>query len=506
MSVSSTSSTSSTALTGLSGYDFTGVIQAMVQNYELPLTQMQNQESTVQQQQSAWQDINTRLSALNDTIAALESSDTWSATTATSSNTSYVNATGGPGALAGNYTVAVANTATAETVVSAATDDSTFQSAMGSNNYSYNSTAGTSTWDFAINGKNIAVKSSSSGDPSLTDIANSINSAQVGVSASVIQVGSSSYRLSVTSNSTGQANAISFTDPNGTLSALGLTLDGSGHPQTYDTLSATPAGISQAAKDASFTVNGIGITSGSNKVTTAIPGVTLNLVAPGSSTVTVASDTSTAESAIKSFVSAYNSVQSLISTDLSYDTSTGTAGVLYGDAELENIQSKLREMMGGTFNNPTTGDNILSAVGISTSSDNFGESASLNFDTSKFETAYAANPQSVANLFSASYNGVLPTNGLGGTAVQGLGNTLSAYLNPLIEYGGVLSTINTNYTNQISGLESDISDFQERVTDYQNMLNLKFSNLETILSSLNSQGTSLTNMINSIPSYSSSKS
>ncbi|AFM42730.1 flagellar capping protein [Desulfosporosinus acidiphilus SJ4] len=500
MSVSSTST--STALTGLSGYDFSGVISAMMQNYDLPETQMQTQESTLQSQQSAWQAINTSLSALNDTITALQSADTWDATTATSSNTSAVTATGGSGAMAGNYTVNVTQTAKAENVVTKVMQNTN----LSSNNWSFQIGVGTNPL------QNVTISSQT---PTLTDIVNAINSAQAGVTATLIQIDSNNdYRISITANQTGANNYVKFSDPNGAISNLGITLDSTtGQVAASDdftgnlsAMTSAQGGITQDSQDASFTMNGISISSASNTVTSAIQGVTLNLLAGGSSTVSVAADSSVAQKAVQSFVDAYNSTQSLIASDLNYDTTTKTAGALFGDAQLEDIQSRLRQMMGSTFLNQTSPDNLLSTVGISTSSDNFGESAALTFDTSKFAQAYAANPQSVANLFSAPYNGVTPSNGLGGTAIQGLGNTLSAYLNPLIEYGGTLSEINTNYSNQISNLETQISDFQEQSTNYQNMLNAKFTNLETILSKLNSQGTWLTNQINSLPSYSSSSS
>jgi len=495
MSISSTSTTN--ALTGLSGYDFSGIITSMVQSYKLPETQMVTQQTTLQTQQSAWRDVNTRLSNLDGTISALQSAATWTATTATSSNTNSVTSTGGCGALPGSYATSVVNIASAEVVVSQQTNDTTFPASMPA--YSYNSGTSSSNWDFSINGKNVVIgKSSSTGTaPTLVDICNSINSAQTGVTASLIQVDSTNYRLSITSNQTGLANGITFADPNGILGQLGLTLDGSGHPSPFTGVT-TSGGISQQAADASFTVNGVSITSATNAVTTAIQGVTLNLNAAGASTVTVATDPSVAQKAVQAFVDQYNSVQSFISSKLSYDTTTKMAGDLFGDQQLQDIQSKLRGMLGGVFGNPSAPYTVLSDVGISTSSDNFGEDASLTFDTSKFTQAFAANPQSVANLFSAPYNGVTPLNDTVNNVYQGLGNTLHAYLYPVIMYGGSLSQTNDSYNSQIKDVQDQISNFEVQATAYQTMLNAKFANLETVLSGLNAQGSWLTGQINAM--------
>lgn len=466
----------SNALTGLSGYDFSGIITSMVQAYKLPETQMIAQENTLKTQQSAWQDVNTRLSALDGTIDALKSSATWTATTATSSNTNSVTATGGSGALPGGYTVSVSQIAQAEMDVSQVTSDA-FQSSMTTtynNPYTFNSSTNTSSWDFDINGKTVVIKSSTS-SPTLTDIANSINSAQVGVTASIIQVDSTNSRISITANKTGAASAIAYTDPNNNkfLTALGIS-------------------TVQQAQDAKFTVNTVNIVSATNTVTTAIQGVTLNLNAAGNSTVTVAADSSVAQKAVQAFVDQYNSVQSFISSKLSYDTTTKTAGDLFGDAQLQDIQSRLRGMLGGTFNNSTSPESILSDVGISTSSDNYGEDASLTFNTTKFAQAFNANPQSVANLFSAPYNGVTPT------VTQGLGNIVHAYLYPVIMYGGALTQTNDSYSRQIKDVQDQISNFDVQATAYQDMLNAKFANLETVLAGLNAQGTWLTSQVNAM--------
>ncbi|WP_088187766.1 flagellar filament capping protein FliD [Desulfosporosinus sp. FKA] len=495
----------SNALTGLSGYDFSGIVSSMMQAYKLPETQMQTQESTLQTQQNAWHDVNTRLSALDATLTTLESSDTWTATTASSSDTNIVTATGGSGALPGTYSVNVNNIATAEVVVSQEVSD------PPSGTYTYTSSSDSSSWDFGINGKKVVIRSSTSGsNPSLTDIANSINRAQAGVTASVIQVSSDKYRLSITSNKTGKDNAITFDDSltNSLQNVLGINASSTTVLSQTD-LDNGLGGITQAALDAQFKVNGVSISSASNTVTTAIQGITLNLTGASSSTtatVAVTADPSVAEKAVQAFVDQYNSVQSFIATELNYDTTTKTAGDLFGDAQLQDIQSRLRGMLGGIINKSSSPYTLLSDVGISTSADNFGESAALSFDKGTFEKAFADNPQSVANLFSASYNGVTPENDTVHNIYEGLGNTLHAYLNPIIMYGGTLSEIDDSYNRQIKDVQDQIDDFEQRATDYETMLNAKFANLETVLAGLNSQGTWLSSQIAAMSGSSSSSS
>ena len=474
----------SISIPGISGYDFSSIIDSMVTAYKLPENQLNDKKTSLETRKTSWQDVNTRLASLDATLTALQSAATWTITSATSSNTNSVTATGGSGALPGIYALSVTQIAKAEVVVSKQTSDSTLQGLMGG--YAVGG------WDFSINGKNIAV-STTGAAPTLTDIVNSINKTQgVGVTASLVQVDNSinPYRISITGN-TGVANQIAFVDTNGTLGNLGLTLDGSGYP-TSDPVS--NGGISQQAQDAIFSVNTVNITSATNIVTTAIQGVTLNLNATGDSNVIVAADTSVAQKAVQSFVDQYNSVQSFISDKLDYDSTTKKAGDLFADSTLQGIQSRLRDILGGVINSSTSSYRTLSEVGISTLAANYGKDATLTFDTAKFTTALAANPQSVANLFSAPYNGVAPTN------VEGLGNSLHAYLYPAIMFGGSLAQTQTSLGNQIKDVTDQISNFDDRVTEYQDMLKAKFSRLETLLSGLNSQQSWLTSQVNSMSS------
>ena len=75
--------------------------------------------------------------------------------------------------------------------------------------------------------------------------------------------------------------------------------------------------VLQQGTDASFTVDGMSMTSSTNTVTTAIQGVTLNLLGADPNTtltVNVGHDTQGIESEINAMISAYNSVMSYVNT------------------------------------------------------------------------------------------------------------------------------------------------------------------------------------------------
>ncbi len=486
MSVSSTTATNvSNALSGLSGYDFSGIVDSLVSVYKLPETQMVTKQTTIQTTKDAWRDVNTRMAALEATLTGLSDSTTWTATQATSSNTNLLSATTGINAVQGVYNIKVINTAQAQTVTS------TLQ-AVSSATVATTLTAGTFTITIGGVAQTVAV---AAGD-SLQTIADSINNAKAGVSATVVQV-AGGYQLAITARQTGSTNAASFANVTGTvLTDLGI-LDGS-----------NVLNVSQPAADANLTINGIqNITSATNTVTSVIPGVTLNINGADNGvsniTLNVTADNSTAQTKIKAFVDQYNSTMDFIATKLSYDSTTQKTGDLFGDQTLQSIQERLRGMLSGTLNNPTGPYLTLSSIGISTSGQDYGKDATLSFDTSKFATAMAANPQSVANLFGAAAGGVTPTTDT--TNTQGLANILENYLHPMVMYGGSFALQQTGYDTQLTDLKTQISDFETRATAYQAQQKLKFANLETILAGLNSQGASLTSAIASLTSQSNTK-
>jgi len=487
-SVSATGSTSSgtLSLAGISGYDFSGIISSMVQAYKIPETQMVTQQTDLQTKKNAWLDVNTRLSSLDNTLTALKDLPTWSATQATSSNTNLLNVTTGVNAEQGQYNIKVFTTAQAQTAVSGVQNVSSATDATSL-------TGGSFTLSVGGNSKTIEV----SAGGSLQSIADSINNAKAGVTASVYQV-SGGYQLAMTDSKTGLANVPTFTDTSGNmLQALGV-LDSSKN-----------LNVAQAASDATLSVNGVqNITSATNSVTGAILGVTLNLNGAdnGASTinVSVTADSSAAQKAIQGFVDQYNSTMSFIGTEFNYDSTTNTSGDLYGDQPLQSIQFNLRNLTDGTLNNPTGSFNDLSAIGISTSSANFGKDPTLSFDTTKFASAMAADPQSVANLLGASVGtGVELSNGDSSPA-QGLANIMDSYLQPMIMYGGSIAQNQSSYDSQLTDLKNQIADFEDKSTAYQNALNAKYSALETTLAGINSTGSWLTSQINAMSGSSSS--
>ncbi len=286
---------------------------------------------------------------------------------------------------------------------------------------------------------------------SLSDLASNINSQSLGVTASVVTSSSGSH-LSIVST------------------------DGS----TPFTISEPTFGFSQAVHgtDASLTVDGVPLTSASNTVTTAISGVTLNLVgttaASAPATLAVAADSSTIGTAITQFVTDYNSAIKLVNSEFSYSSSTTSQGALGSDPTVRSLQTAMLNVLNDVESTGTTGStgiSTLSDLGISTNSD-----GSLSLDTSTLSSQLVNNASAVQTFFmGSSLNGFASkmTAALGSFTQSGSG-AFSVELNSI-------SQTNTSLTNQINDYENLY------IANQKTLLTAMYSTAEEALQSLPTQ-------------------
>jgi flagellar hook-associated protein 2 len=229
-------------------------------------------------------------------------------------------------------------------------------------------------------------------------------------------------------------------------------------------------------------VNGLTITSASNKLTNVSDGLTLELLAEGTSHVSVSADLNPVIDRIKQFVDQYNSTYSFIQEKLGKDAA------LQGNGSLMRLAMDLRtrttDPVAGT---PAGQLDQLALLGITT--DNSGK---LIVDENKLRTALETKPDQVEKLFTATQD----TDGRDGVAVR-LKNLISITL-----------ATNTGLVSQSqSALEDRIEDIDERISAFEKRLELRrqhlvdqFTALEKALSTLSSQGAWLTGQIQKLNS------
>ena len=238
-------------------------------------------------------------------------------------------------------------------------------------------------------------------------------------------------RLSLVSNSSGTAGQIQL--------GGGLTDTTANVPATGEAAVAFTVG--QSGLDATLTVDGLPTTSASNTVTNAIPGVTFQLLSSAPNVpiqVQVTNDNATVETAVQTFVSAYNTVTSDIKTQAGDDAS-GKPEPLYGDPTMSLIQSQLSQALFGGKASGALGN--IDQLGITANPD-----GTLTLDTSTLDA--------VLNSHYADVTGFFQNTGSWGQGLSTALNTLGdasptgAISLELAQNASVETGLNTNITNE----------------------------------------------------------
>jgi flagellar hook-associated protein 2 len=450
-----------------SGLDINSIVTQLAAVEKQPLVQLQKNASKLQTQLSSFGTVKSQLASLQDASAALLSSDTWGAKTFSSNNTSAITGSVSTSALASSFSVGVTQLAAAQTARTAAMTTTSTVGADGSLSIAIGTWSGST---FA-QGTATPISVSISSTDTLTSVASKINSAGAGVSASVVTSGTE-QRLLISGTNTGAANGFKITALDGSTEITdGVTGVGK---FSYTSISGTN-GLTrtQAAQNASSTVEGITVTSSTNSVADAVPGVTLKLLSTTSSNaqITVGGDTDTIKTKIKAFQDAYNNLVGNLKSLTKYDSTTKTAGALQGDGTAVGLLSVLRSMISAT--GPTASAatfSRLSDVGLQQQQD-----GTLSTNESKLTTAMNS-LDSLKTFFS---------NAGDSTATNGLARRFRDFAMQANGVTGTLSLKNTAIQTAITRNSKDQTKVNDKVTEVTKRLYSQYSGLDTKMGGLN---------------------
>ena len=469
-----------------SGLDVNSIVSKLVAVESLPLQVMQAQASTIQTDISAFGQISSDLASLETASSALQDPSTWNSLTLTSSTPAAITGSTTSGALAGSLSVQVNSLATSQTVASMAMPTGqaigtagtlTFQMGTWNSDGSFTNASG-------VNGGTAPgpVTINVTATDTLATIAASINSqsSAAGVSAQVVTSGTTQTLL-LTGNSTGAASGFEVTPSSG-LDSLGYYASTSTTQVPASTTNGvtTPAhfpsggGLTQstAASDASLVIQGIAVTSPSNTVTSALSGVTLNLLTTTSSPaqITMSVDTASITSKIQAFQTAYNQLNSDIATNTAYDSTSKTGGPLLGDTTTYGIQSMVRSIIGAT--GPSTSTiGRLSDLGIQIQAD-----GSLSTNSTTLAAALQ-NPSNVQAFFSAS-----SANGTN----DGIATRMYNFSFGALGVNGAATVHTAGYQTALTNNTNDQDTFNTHIAAYQSQLLAQYNALDTTMGSLSS--------------------
>lgn len=356
-----------------SGLDVNGIVSQLVDLERRPIAQLQTAKTRLTTQLSSFGLLQSYMGNLQSIANQLSRADFWSRNAATSSDATAVAVTARASAAPGRYSVEVGALATAQSLSTPA------------GAFADPGNVGGGTIKVTRGGAELAIEIAP--DSSLAAVRDQINAAKAGVTASIVQVqDGTGPRLVLTASETGVANAV-------TIDASGVT----------GPLQAALSALNEdrPAQDAQLRINGLTITSASNRLENVIDGVdlTLSKVTTSPVDVAVASDTAALTKAVNDFVAAYNELNRYLATQTRYDEATRTAGALQGDRTAVGLQFRLRSLV----QQPSEASAVyqrLSDLGISLQRD-----GSLQVDDAKLASALAA-PAEVAKAFSNPGNGL----------------------------------------------------------------------------------------------------
>jgi len=287
----------------------------------------------------------------------------------------------------------------------------------------------------------------------LRDLADKINQLDGGLSATILVDGSSRpYRLVLASQQPGQRGAI-VVDASG----LGLDLQEAVRGQDAILLVGDPS-----RPDSNLLVR-----SPTNTFTGVVPGLTLEAHGTASAPVTINVTTTDEDlvSALGTFVEDYNSFRQKLRQYTHYDTETGEASVLTGDAAALRLEADLFYLLSGRINGAGTIQS-LAEVGIRLNDD-----GTLTFDASRLREKYQADPQAVREFFAREDFGMAERLG---TLVEQLAEDEHSLLGQRIEA----------LERKIQQNEDKVMRMNERLDAERRRLLLRFYRLETVIAKM----------------------
>ncbi len=314
------------------------------------------------------------------------------------------------------------------------------------------------------------------GNDSLAGLRDAINSANAGISASILNDGVGA-RL-VLAGTTGVANGFTIS-----------TTDAAANPDSASlgALAFAPgqgsATLSTTARNAQLSVDGVAIERTTNRVTDALPGyvLTLNSAQPTTTvTLQAARDPGLLKAAVSNYVAAYNALQNVIATDAASGNGTANAGPLYGQSAIRSLQNGLAQLTSRAGGGPTLAD-----LGVKTARD-----GTLSVDESTLTAAVAGDTGQIERLFAGTptTDGSTPTD-------TGIDGAIKTMRDALTASDGGFTTYSARLAKDQSTIATDTIALDTTITNYSATLARQFATMNAAVANYKSIGSFLAQQI-----------
>lgn len=448
-----------------SGLDLEGIISKLMAVESQPLTALATKEASYQAKLSAFGSMKGALSALQTATTALTTEATFTGKSASTSDSTVLTASAASEAASGSYSINVTQLAK-------------YHAVRSNTNYAATTdTFNTGTLSISIGSGTAVDIAIDSGNNTLAGIRDAINDADAGVTASIINDGTTN-RLVLASNTSGSAGAIT----------VAVTDDGSGGTHALSGLASANLVTTQTADDANLTINGITITRSSNTIADAVDGLTFNLKDTGTSTVSVSKNTSTVTAAVTAFVKAYNEAVAQIKSLTAYDVENEKAATLTGDSTARGILSQLSGMLGATMSGSGGNVSRLSDLGIAIQRD-----GTLALDSTKLSAALNNDEVDLAAFFGSTES----TN-------KGIAVRFDEMLENIIGTDGLIEGRTDGINTSIENLQDRYERLELRLEAIEKRYRAQFTALDTLIASMNQTSSYLTQQLANLPGAASS--
>ena len=298
-----------------------------------------------------------------------------------------------------------------------------------------------------------------------------INSSTLGISAQLINTGNAAapYRIVIT-GSTGASNSFTLSSKTANDTAVENVNFGTSL---------------QAAENAALTVNGVAISSSSNKVTDAIAGTTLDLftTTTGAANLDFTRDTTAVKANLKALVTAYNDATSMLSVVSDPKSTVETYGAtLVGNSMVSSVRTQMRNMVTTDSNTPSGNMTALRDIGIT-----LNKTGVLEIDQVKMEAALQNNYDQVVTMLTANKENQSVNSTLNG----GVSNEAVKKLTTLLDVSSPLTTQSTNLTTKISKYKAELTKLETRMTELLTRYKTQFAAMDSMVGESKSLQTGL---------------
>lgn len=434
-----------TSLGAGSGLDLDSIVNKLVAIESQPLAAIQARQQTVQANISTYGLVQGAVSALRDAARALAGAEQFDVFSASSADETYFTASAGSTAAPGSYAIEVVRLAEAHKMTSAAfADSATFGGAGGD---LLTIQVGTS----ATNALTVDLSTAKT----LAQIRDAINgdSANPGVTATLITGDNGQQKLSLTADASGADNALT----------LGYGGNISSATFNFATVNSAvvAAGGDLSKLDAELKVDGFTVTRATNSISDVIEGVTVDLVGPHASgqttLLTVNRDSAAITGRVQDFVKAYNDLQDTLAT--------ARGAGLQGESTLLGLESRVRSLLNTAPAGLASRFRYLADLGVTIDRDGV-----MSVDTGELESALNSDFDGVAALFSDDD--------------QGYAFRLDALLEGYLASDGLLDARTEGLNSELARLDDRAATLQRRLEQVEARLREQFAALDSLVASL----------------------